>query len=85
MKNDKAKKAITEISKLKCLCCLCEPLKTQMLQEADEIAALRIVKNYDGFQCGIVQVMKRLAYEAMDGSYSNKNGLEVLKEDKNEK
>ncbi len=58
--------AVNEIANIKGLCGLCYSLKEEVMSEQNHTVAIRMVIDYEGFQCGAIQAMKMIAWEVVD-------------------
>ena len=54
---------INKIREMKCYCKLCALLKLQVLECKDDKEAIKLIQNYDGFQCGAIQDMRFMTYD----------------------
>ena len=59
--------AINEIINVHGLCNLCADLKVDALVAPTAEDGIQVILDYDGFQCGAIQIMKMIAMEAKDG------------------
>jgi len=54
--------AVEEISAMKGLCVLCVELKKEAFQESTQEKIIQFIKDYEGFQCGAIVNMRRIAW-----------------------
>ena len=59
--------AINEITEMSGLCNLCADLKADAQAAPTAEDGIQVILDYDGFQCGTVQIMKMIAWRAKDG------------------
>jgi len=65
--------AINEIINVHGLCNLCADLKVDALVAPTAEDGIQVILDYDGFQCGAIQIMKMIAMKAKNEKERGKN------------